>query len=324
MEFNIGDRVSFLNEIGGGVIVSIKDKQTVMVSDDDGFVSPYLIKRLVKINIPKVAKENDFQLPISNKEQHQISLLFVPKDNSNLMQSDLDLYLVNNSGYHFYFELYFYESDKVLKFASNQINDGMTQLIKTIKREEIEMYCKLRFQCIFNDVKKMEPMYPFSQMINIKASKFYKESSYYFSGFVNNNALVYQLASKEDINRLKQPIFEVNDLPLEKEFKVIEKQSKPNHYLRKDEEVDLHISELLEHQIGLSAIQMLQVQMSVFKKELEKAIQLNYASITFIHGIGKGVLKESILDELKEYKGIKFYPASFQKYGNGATKVEIL
>ncbi|HRG58892.1 MAG TPA: DUF2027 domain-containing protein [Bacteroidia bacterium] len=324
MEFKIGDRVSFLNEIGGGVIVSIKDKLTVMVSDDDGFISPFLIKKLVKINIPKVNIESEIQLPISNKEHHQISLLFVPKDNSNIFQSDLDLYLVNNSSYNFYFELYFIESDKVLKFAQNQINDGITQLIKSIKREEIETFCKLRFQCLINDSKKMEPIYPLAQVITLKASKFYKESSYQFSGLVNNKAIIYQLLIKEDIDKLKQPVIEPPDLHLAKEFKVNEKISKPNHYLRKAEEVDLHISELLEHQIGLSATQMLQVQLSVFKKELEKAIQLNYASITFIHGIGNGILRESILDLLKEYKGIKFYPASFQKYGNGATKVEIL
>jgi dsDNA-specific endonuclease/ATPase MutS2 len=51
---------------------------------------------------------------------------------------------------------------------------------------------------------------------------------------------------------------------------------------------------------------------------------LNYGSITFIHGIGKGVLKEAVLKELEDFKGIKFYPANYQKYGNGAIKVEIL
>jgi dsDNA-specific endonuclease/ATPase MutS2 len=69
---------------------------------------------------------------------------------------------------------------------------------------------------------------------------------------------------------------------------------------------------------------MLAIQMNVFRKELEKAIQLNYASVTFIHGIGKGVLKDAIQQELSTYKGIKHYPANFQRYGNGATKVEII
>jgi hypothetical protein len=117
---------------------------------------------------------------------------------------------------------------------------------------------------------------------------------------------------------------EINDQIVNKEFTSLEKKSLPNNYLRKDVEVDLHISEILEDQMGMSAMQMLQIQLNVFKKEIDKAIQQNYGSITFIHGIGKGVLKDTILKELNEYKGIKFYPANYQKYGNGATKVEIL
>lgn len=324
MDIKIGDRVSFLNETGGGIVVSIKDKSTVMVSDDDGFTTPYLIKNLVKLSTPVNSVMKDHQLPLDSNEQEQISILYVPKDNTQVLQCDLDMYLVNNSGYNIYFELYLFEAQKVLLFSSGQLTDGNSQLIKLIKREEIEMYCKLRFQCLFNSGKKMEVINPLSQFITIKPSKFYKEINYSFSSLVNNAALLYTIAGKEAMERLKQPAIDLIEVPDDKDVAVSIKKSKANNYLRIDEEVDLHISELLESQIGLTAIQMLQVQLSVFKKELEKAIQLNYASITFIHGIGKGVLKESILNELSSYKGIKYYPASFQKYGNGATKVEII
>jgi hydroxymethylpyrimidine pyrophosphatase-like HAD family hydrolase len=170
----------------------------------------------------------------------------------------------------------------------------------------------------------MEPMHALVQHLQIKPSKFYKASSYVFSSSINNLALSCTLAGLEDIERLKQQPLENFEVTFDKESSSQGKVSKPNHYLRKDEEVDLHISEILENQMGMSAMQMLQIQLNLFKKELEKAIQHNYSSITFIHGIGKGVLKESILKELEAYKGIKFYPASYQKYGNGATKVEIL
>lgn len=323
MDFKIGDRVSFLNEKGGGVIVSIRDKNTVVVSEDDGFSTPYAIKSLVKVNKPAPAVVGEIQMPTASPEIQQISLLFVPKDNTHLMDSDLDLQLVNNAGSNFYFELYYFEGQHAMLFATGQLVSGMTQLIKTIKRAEIEVYCKLRFQCLFNSVKKMEPMHPFEQLITIKPSRFYKHTSFTFSKFINNMAFTCTLALQEDLERLKQRSLEVPDAFAEKEFSIPVKQSKPNHYLRVDEEIDLHISEILENQMGMSSMHMLQIQLNLFKKELEKAIQLNYASITFIHGVGKGVLKESILKELEGYKGIKYYPASFQKYGNGATKVEI-
>lgn len=323
MDFKIGDRVSFLNEKGGGIVVSIKDKNTVVVSEDDGFSTPYAVKHLVKVHQSVTATIQDLQIPNLTNEVKLIGLLFVPKDNTNLMSSDLDLQLVNNSGCNFYFELFQFEANKMLLFSSAQLADGMTHFVKTIKREEVEAYCNLKFQCLFNSTKKMLPMHPFAQQVNIKASKFYKHTSYTFSPFVANVAYSNVLANAEDIERVKQQPLELSDQLIDKEFNVTEKQSKPNNYLRKDVEVDLHISEILEDQIGVSTMQLLQIQLNLFKKELEKAIHLNYASITFIHGIGKGVLKQAILKELEEYQGIKYYPASFQKYGSGATKVEI-
>jgi dsDNA-specific endonuclease/ATPase MutS2 len=324
MDFKIGDRVSFLNEKGGGVVVSIKDKQTVVVSEDDGFSTPYSIKQLVKINSVVSNVVKDIQIPTLSQSEKQISLLFVPKNNTDLMNTDLDMQLINNSGNNFYFEIYQLEANKVLLFSSGQLADGMNHIVKSIKREEIEGFSSLRFQALFNSQKKMEPMYPLVQLVNIKASRFYKESSFAFSSFVNNVALAYTLATAQDIEQLKHQPFDESAIIIDKDFKVKEKKSIPNNYLRKDIEVDLHISEILEDQMGMSAMQMLQIQLGLFKKELEKAIQQNYGSITFIHGIGKGVLKETILKELSAYQGIKHYPANYQKYGNGATKVEIL
>ncbi len=55
----IGDKVRFLNEVGGGVISGFPDKDTVLVCDEDGFEIPTLRKEVVVIdtndyNIAKV------------------------------------------------------------------------------------------------------------------------------------------------------------------------------------------------------------------------------------------------------------------------------
>ena len=49
----------------------------------------------------------------------------------------------------------------------------------------------------------------------------------------------------------------------------------------------------------------------------------NYYKIVFIHGVGKGRLREEIHAVLKTYKGITFRAASYEKYGWGATEVLI-
>ncbi|GAK36802.1 putative DNA mismatch repair protein [Bacteroides graminisolvens DSM 19988 = JCM 15093] len=45
----IGDRVRFLNEVGGGIVTGFKGKDIVLVEDADGFDFPMLIRECVVI-----------------------------------------------------------------------------------------------------------------------------------------------------------------------------------------------------------------------------------------------------------------------------------
>ena len=45
--FKIGDRVNFLNNVGGGIVTKIIDSRMVMVEVEDGFELPTLISELV-------------------------------------------------------------------------------------------------------------------------------------------------------------------------------------------------------------------------------------------------------------------------------------
>lgn len=46
----IGDKVRFLNDVGGGVITGFPDKNTVLVCDDDGFEIPTLMNEVVVVD----------------------------------------------------------------------------------------------------------------------------------------------------------------------------------------------------------------------------------------------------------------------------------
>jgi dsDNA-specific endonuclease/ATPase MutS2 len=54
---------------------------------------------------------------------------------------------------------------------------------------------------------------------------------------------------------------------------------------------------------------------------MDRAILKKMQSIIFIHGIGDGVLKNRILNALRDYKGVKSKPAPIGKYGLGALEV---
>lgn len=88
--------------------------------------------------------------------------------------------------------------------------------------------------------------------------------------------------------------------------------------------VDLHIEKLLEDHYGLSNSEKLDIQIRYFRKKLEMAINGHFTKVVFIHGVGNGVLRQTIRDLLKTYEGIAYSDASYQKFGAGATEVRIV
>ncbi|MDO4216848.1 MAG: hypothetical protein Q4D03_01580 [Bacteroidales bacterium] len=86
-------------------------------------------------------------------------------------------------------------------------------------------------------------------------------------------------------------------------------------------EVDLHIERLHERPATLSAHEAFELQMRYFRTCLNHAEMNHMKRIVFIHGVGKGVLKDEIVKELEMYDNIHFFDAPMSKYGAGATEV---
>jgi dsDNA-specific endonuclease/ATPase MutS2 len=87
-------------------------------------------------------------------------------------------------------------------------------------------------------------------------------------------------------------------------------------------EVDLHINQLLKSVRGLDNYDMLNIQLDTAKDKIEFAIRKRISKIVFIHGVGQGVLKTELHYLLNKYP-VKYYDASYKKYGLGATEVYI-
>ncbi|QXP67242.1 Smr/MutS family protein [Polaribacter sp. AHE13PA] len=105
-------------------------------------------------------------------------------------------------------------------------------------------------------------------------------------------------------------------------------QNKPKKSLFKKEkkevilEVDLHISKLTKSTRNMDNYDMLNLQLDTAKSKIEFAIAKRIAKVVFIHGVGEGVLRSELLRLLNKYP-VKFYDASYKKYGLGATEVYI-
>lgn len=113
--------------------------------------------------------------------------------------------------------------------------------------------------------------------------------------------------------------------PFLKEKIASQKQKKSAFVKDKNEvilEVDLHINQLVKSTRGLDNYDMLNLQLDTAKRKIEYAIGKRISKIVFIHGVGEGVLKSELHSLLNKYP-VKFYDASYKKYGLGATEVYV-
>jgi len=86
--------------------------------------------------------------------------------------------------------------------------------------------------------------------------------------------------------------------------------------------VDLHIEKIIDNHSHLTNSEIIQIQIAEFEKWLELAQFNHLPSMIFIHGIGKGKLKEEIHDLLKVKQGIKSFVNQYHDfYGYGATEI---
>jgi|ERR1019366_3312721 dsDNA-specific endonuclease/ATPase MutS2 len=88
-------------------------------------------------------------------------------------------------------------------------------------------------------------------------------------------------------------------------------------------EIDLHIEELIDNFSGMSNFEIVQVQLNHFNRALDRAINGHYRKLIVIHGVGNGRLKQEVRNILSLYDNLRFYDASYSKYGFGATEILI-
>jgi|TARA_B110000908_G_scaffold98325_1_gene116093 dsDNA-specific endonuclease/ATPase MutS2 len=113
--------------------------------------------------------------------------------------------------------------------------------------------------------------------------------------------------------------------PLLKQKMIDVKKKKSAFITEKKEvilEVDLHINQLTKSTRGMDNFDMLTLQLNTARSKVEYAIQKRISKLVFIHGVGAGVLKTELNYLLNKYP-VKYYDASYKKYGLGATEVYI-
>lgn len=355
MKFNVGDKVRFLNESGGGVVTRIINANLVSVAIEDGFDIPTLASNLIRIETldgPSALFDRDYKVGIpvpdpkmtsygetqqsklrpGNRESSHapgLYLAFAPQDQQWLITGLIDIYLINNTDFSilYSFNLRGTAGNYTgIDFAS--LDPTSKTLIETINREDIEVWSEGVVQALFHKDESDKMIRPVNEPFKIKPVKFYKEESYIESSLIEGKAIMVLLCDLAmhsiiilDTDFNKNATNEINknyNKPLSTNV-LIDK----HRVTAREAEVDLHISALRDNYEGLSNHEILHIQTSYFDRSLESAMLNNYAKVIYIHGIGNGVLKAAIINKLKEYNDIEFRNAPFARYGNGAIEIVI-
>lgn len=89
-------------------------------------------------------------------------------------------------------------------------------------------------------------------------------------------------------------------------------------------EVDLHLHELIDSYQQKSDHEKLLFQLNYLRKCMDAAIAHRIKRVIFIHGVGKGTLRQEVIHALKDYDRVRHFDAPLKKYGFGALTVEFI
>ena len=356
-DFKIGDKVNFLSTIGGGKVTKIIDSRMVMVEVEDGFEIPTLITDLVLDyrsqpaqtkqqqavdNIQKevqgkvlleqeqaeAARKGGLRRHAKGAEKEGVYLAFVPHEQQWILTGPLDVVLVNHTPFEMLYTFTIKEETQFVNVDYGQVAQYEKVVVETISRDDMEYWLNGVVQAVFTAETSDSIMLPLNAPFSLRSGRFFNEGSYVTSGVLGEKSVMICLSELIALKHGDGDFTKImkEGIGTQAAAKNLVKPEAPidKHKTAPSEAVvDLHIGELVDNILGLSSHDMFKIQTDYFKKMLDSAIAAEYNKVTFIHGVGNGVLKNAIIEELKNYKNTENRMASIAKFGVGAIDVII-
>jgi hypothetical protein len=314
---NIGDRVRVLHGKEEGIIRKVSAGGRIEVEIEDGFVIPVLKSEVVLV---AEAEKNyfgessstpahvDTPLPISAAKDQGLYLAFVP-----INDQSLSLYLINDS-----VQPYLSHASEVYgtnhrTLFAGALGAGEAKKIDDRILKELDEWPAFLLRFIPIQAKLNRAIPAFERQLKMKPTQFFKHLSK--SPLIGKNAYLFSLenTTKElDIRGLNAELNQLTPTPQ------VTRVQAPSA------SIDLHIEALHPKPDSLSNSEMLRIQLEVFEKNLNLAIAAGMDQITFIHGIGNGVLRKEIHKRLSQLRNISYFQDTQKdQWGYGATLVKI-
>ncbi|MDR1866278.1 MAG: DUF2027 domain-containing protein [Bacteroidales bacterium] len=352
MMFRKGDKVKFLNDVGGGTVTRVEGN-SIHVLNDDGFEVPVVASQLLKAEVPGEAA-TPFTVATPASENVPETSGAPPAEAEPLEYMDLsgdeesarmdagvhvllgwtanrkkngdatyNAYLINDCSYRLMYVASALEEGVLRGIQAGTLENNSSIHVTELPDKELKNIAGLHFDILFFKKGRFVPQEPLSYRWNIDEFYLTDPANYHPNGYLEEKALIYHLTEKfllagiEAVHHsLDQQERQKKRTDLPAPLPVRQKEQE------KPEEIDLHIEQLTDHAGQLSPVEILDMQMSRFKLALEGAIRNKQKNIVFIHGVGNGRLRLEIRRTLdRQYPRLRYQDASFKEYGYGATTV---
>lgn len=361
MAIKVGDKVRFLNSIGEGIVTSI-DGKIAHVEDEDGFVTPVLLKECVVVGqaqstYNEVKSEETKTIPVNDNqvktysdepelepfeetaegEKISVVLVFEPHNIKELSNTTWDTFLVNDSNYWMSMA-YLWKTDDSDQWTTKHftmLEPGTQIFIGELTPADLPTLKKIAIQYIsFKEDRPFRLKRPILTEIAIDSTNFLKFHTYSPNLYFEDPVYTLEIVKDDRImhpRRDPSPRNVDEGLKAKKEadLRSLERRRQVRKFSGEQDPmaplvVDLHIEELVDSVRGMSPADILNRQVDEFRDIMDANAKYRGKKIVFIHGKGEGVLKNALLKELTHrYKGHQVQDASFRDYGFGATQVII-
>ncbi|MDR1258930.1 MAG: DUF2027 domain-containing protein [Tannerellaceae bacterium] len=347
MDIKAGDKVRFLNSVGGGIVSRLKGKGQVLVEDEDGFEIPALIHELVvvenldkqtftsrlkpapPVETPKPDPKPEVRVIKETPDGERLNacLAYLPIDPKAMQQTGYEAFFVNDSNYYLFFNYATRLNNSWISRYNGVVDPNTKIFIEEFEKDSLNDMERICVQLIaFKKDKPYLPKDAHSIELRIDTVKFYKLHCFTENDYFEEDALIFPIVREDAPER--QSVISATELrdALMQKSDSDKPARRPSKHKPQNEvvEVDLHIAHLLDNTNGLSPSDMLNYQLDKFHEVLAGYAGRKGQKIVFIHGKGNGVLRTSIEKELhRRYPSYTYQDASFREYGFGATLVTV-
>lgn len=327
------------------------DKILVLLTDEEGTVLEIMTEKMVLVEVkgvkfPIYTDQIDFpyfkmftqqrkaekkKIFIDNvqkekamprvKEGNGVRLSFIPVFDKDIFDDDIvekfKLYLLNQNetAYTFTYNLMIGgESDFQLKNTIEPLSDFY---LHDVRFEDLSDSPRFEFEFALKDPDKKKAPY-YESSLKLKAKTLFKkieeiqlknEPGFSYSLFEDYPDKLVE--EKVDLTKLGNSGFRIY------EANKIKQNLEPARSV-----VDLHIEKLTDSWKHLSNFEILSMQLKAFEKYYELAVMHHQPSLTIIHGVGIGKLRDEVHEILRLKKEVKSFVNQYSpQFGYGATEI---